>query len=353
MKHSQYWTRELAVATAWGAILVLAGTLCGCLLDRETVLNGRTMGTTYQVKIVSRPWQVPGDLGRMIDRQLSAINQSMSTYRPDSELNRFNAQQAVNRPLELSPHMRQVVATAAHIHKMTGGAWDGTVDPLVKLWGFGSQGRRDTLPEPETVQALLARIGFHRLRLDADGRLAKQHPEVTLDLASIAKGYGVDVVARLLRSQGLTDFLVEIGGEVIASGRRLDGGLWRVGINTPDDRASGNAVYRVVNLPAKALATSGDYRNFFTIDGVRYGHVIDPRTGYPVRNGVVSATVVADNCTLADGLATGLMVMGPASGLALVDRLDGIECLIVTRRADGTLSDHFSKGFRVYSPDSG
>ena len=173
---------------------------------------------------------------------------------------------------------------------------------------------------------------------------------MTLDLSSIAKGYGVDQVAELVRREGFTDFIVEIGGEVRAGGTRRDGRPWRVGINRPRADALPDELYRVAFLRDEAFATSGDYRNFFARDGVRYSHVLDPRTGRPVTNRVVSVSIRAPDCTLADGLATAVMVMGAEAGLALVERLDGVEGLVVVETPEGGLQDHPSTGFRSEPP---
>jgi len=187
---------------------------------------------------------------------------------------------------------------------------------------------------------------LEHILLSGDKALVKRTAHVQLDLASIAKGYGVDQVSALLRNTGYADFLVEIGGEVYASGIRSDGKPWRIGINRPDKDARHDDVYKVVRLHNAGFATSGDYRNFFERHGRRYSHVIDPRTGYPVSNAVVSASVIADSCTFADGLATALMVLGPEKGLGVVAALDGVECLIIVREDDGILMEHGSKGFR-------
>jgi thiamine biosynthesis lipoprotein len=195
------------------------------------------------------------------------------------------------------------------------------------------------------VQQRLATVGFDAVKI-VDGRyLVKRKAAVSLDLASIAKGYGVDQIAVLLRNAGIEDFLVEIGGEVYAAGHRKDRRPWRVGINDPRKEAPPDRVYRVVELTGKAMATSGDYRNFFVSGGKTYSHVIDPRSGYPAANGVVSASVLAADCTVADGLATALMVMGPHAGIKLIDRLEGVAALIVVMQADGSLADHFSQAF--------
>jgi thiamine biosynthesis lipoprotein len=166
-----------------------------------------------------------------------------------------------------------------------------------------------------------------------------------VDLSSIAKGFGVDQIAKLLRDNGFTDFIVEIGGEVVASGKTKGGSPWKIGINTPDKDAPMDQVYKTVILENQAAATSGDYRNFYEIDGIRYSHILDPRTGYPITNHVVSVTIISDHCTFADGLATGVMVLGPKAGLDLINRLENTEGLIITRDEKGKLTDHPSRGF--------
>jgi thiamine biosynthesis lipoprotein len=215
------------------------------------------------------------------------------------------------------------------------------------LWGFGKKPITRVPPENE-ITRIMSHIGFEYLEITDKSALIKHKEGLTLDLASIAKGYGVDQIAQILRENRLTDFLVEIGGEVVASGHRLDGDNWKVGINRPQPTAALNAVYKVLKLSNKALATSGDYRNFFELDGVRYSHVLDPRTGFPVSNGVVSVSIIAGNCTLADGLATAIMVMGPEKGLAVIDALKNVESLIIVHRSDGALLEYVSKGFEAY-----
>jgi thiamine biosynthesis lipoprotein len=190
-------------------------------------------------------------------------------------------------------------------------------------------------------------IGFDRIRIVEPNFLVKNLATVTLDLNSIAKGFAVDRVSALLAAAGYKNYLVEIGGEVYAAGVRADGKNWRVGINRPKQDAAINEVYKAISLADRALATSGDYRNFFKIGGVRYSHVIDPRTGYPVSNGVVSVSIIAGNCTLADGLATAIMVMGPEKGIQLVNQLNNVECFIVVENPDGRLLDFYSPGFTI------
>jgi thiamine biosynthesis lipoprotein len=319
--------------------------LSGCSARKETVFSGHTMGTTYSVKIVGGYFQDTGGLQEKIDLRLKAINQSMSTYITDSEISKFNGLKKADTRFEISDDFLQVMQVAAKINRLSDGAWDGTVDSLVNLWGFGRKDGSGAIPDNQKVYKLLKNVGFDFIKILDDRYLLKSNPSVTLDLGSIAKGFGVDQIAGLIRAKGFNDFLVEIGGEVYAAGLRKDGRPWRVGVNRPQKDAPVNQVYKVVPLTDKAMATSGDYRSFYEINGKRYSHVIDPRTGRPVANGVVSASVIADNCTFADGLATAIMVMGHAKGIALVNRLDGVECLIVVRQADNTLQDYYSTGF--------
>ena len=201
------------------------------------------------------------------------------------------------------------------------------------------------VPQKREIEDRLANVGFDKIEISEQGYLAKRNPLVRLDLGSIAKGYGVDQVAEVIRKNGINNFLVEIGGEVYASGYKIDGGYWVVGINMPDKDALIDDIYKTVRLKNKALATSGDYRNFFGQKGAFYSHVIDPKTGYPVKNEIVSVSVVADDCTFADGLATAIMVAGHEKGIELVEKLPGVECFIVIKDKDGKLTDYFSKGF--------
>ena len=324
--------------------------LQGCSGREEVLISGETMGTTYHIKIVGSGFRNLPGLEKRISDRLEAINESMSTYRKSSEISRFNAINETDISIPISDDFYRVILTARGIYEATAGAWDGTLEPIVDLWGFGPSGSGTTAPEVPPISEIkrrLAAIGFAKLRICDDKTLGKQNASLTLDLNSIAKGYGVDQLAELLAENDIHNFLVEIGGETLARGAKKDGSQWRVGINIPHSGAAIDSVYKVVNLDDTALATSGDYRNFFELDGVRYSHVFDPRTGYPVSNGVVSVSVIARTCAFADGLATALMVMGPIQGLALVNRLDGVECLMVVEEQGGRLKEHYSKGFRV------
>ena len=326
--------------------LILLMPVSGCNAKKEAALSGQTMGTTYHIKILAGYWDDMAGLQKKIDIRLAEINHSMSVYQKDSEISQFNAMEAHTR-LPVSNDFLQVLKTAKTLHDQTQGAWDGTVGPLVDLWGFGKTGKQRHVPPVEILQQLMQQTGFQYVILHPDNTISKSISKISLDLGSIAKGYGVDQIAQVIQQSGIENYLVEIGGEVVAAGRRLDGEKWRIGINKPEKGSPYTEVYKVVSLENKALATSGDYRNFFEQDGKIYSHVLDPKTGFPVSNQVVSVTIIADNCTYADGLATAVMVMGPQKGLELINRLPNIEGLIITMEADGHLTDHFSNRFQT------
>lgn len=324
--------------------LALLAAACGPRVEQR--LEGRTMGTTYHVTLVGVSAERAAALQPRVDARLEQVNDSMSTYRPGSEISRFNRLGRAGEAFPVSADMMAVMRTAARVFDLSGGAWDGTVMPLVDLWGFGPAGPVSEPPSDDEVKRRLARVGFGLIEVRGDA-LVKKDPAVTLDLSSIAKGYGVDAVAALLRREGVRDFIVEIGGEVYAAGARRDGRAWRVGINRPRSSAAPDEVFGIAPLRDQAFATSGDYRNYFESGGVRYSHVLDPRTGRPVTNGVVSVSVRAPDCTLADGLATAVTVMGADTGVALLERLDAVEGLVIVEARDGSLVERRTSGFRL------
>jgi thiamine biosynthesis lipoprotein len=326
-------------------LILLIGLVCTARAEAKAhLLVGRTMGTTYHIKIIAPASDDMDAVHRKIDRRLEQINQSMSTFRKESEISRFNRTTHTGKPFAVSPDFLKVMQVAGTIYDETGGAWDGTVLPLIELWGFGRSAPIDKMPSQAAIGKAMEDVGFRNIEVSADGFLKKRRPHVTVDLASIAKGYGVDSVAAVVRESGYRNYLVEIGGEVYAAGHKPDDQPWRVGINRPQKGVAATAVYEALNLEDRAMATSGDYRNYEEIGGRAYSHIIDPRSGYPIHNGVVSTSVIAPNCTLADGLATALMVMGPEAGIRLLNRLEKVEGLIIVRKPDGTLVDHWSDG---------
>ena len=311
-------------------------------LEKHLIM-GTTMGTTYAVTVVSESGIDTDLLKKQIDARLVMVNQSMSMFSPTSELSRFNSTKA-HVPFKISRDFAYVMDQSKRLYNLTNGAWDGTLKPLVDLWGFGTKEKITKAPAPKAINDLLKTIGFNKIEI-LENALQKKTPFVTLDLGSIAKGFGVDAVALLLEKSGFKSFLVEIGGEVFTRGTKPGNLPWTVGISRPEKGSAPDTLYRSIELKDMALATSGDYRNFVIINNKAYSHIIDPTTGYPVETGVVSASVTAENCTFADGLATALMVMPPEKAVALVNNLKKVECLIVVKKKDGTFMDLTSKGF--------
>lgn len=322
--------------------------LAGCGFQKEVLLTGQTMGTTYHIKAIVGYLNHTSELKNKIDQRLQQINSSMSVFAADSEISRFNALNQAGEMLQISEDFYTVLTIARRLYDMTDGAWDGTVDPLINLWGFGVSGRRDSIPDDAMIRKLKTHVGFNLIDINENRSVSKKNPLVSLNLSSIAKGYAVDEIDKLIRNMGIKNCLVEIGGEVRASGRKMDRTAWKVGVNTPRKNSPHDQVYEALALENKSVATSGDYRNYFEKDGKTYSHIIHPGTGYPVNNTVVSVSVISDSCAFSDGLATAVMVMGVKNGLALIHELPGVECLIVACEPDGTTADYVSQGFKRY-----
>jgi len=329
--------RSLMIGAA-GAI-ALAG--CGRPAGRaELHFTGETMGTTYNVKVAH--WSQPGRLSELhesVQAAFDGVNRSMSLHRTDSELARFNRSAG---DVVLSEDFWRVVAAGQEVASVTDGAFDMTVAPLVVRWGFGPA-PRGRMPQHEEIRAIRDRTGHQALHLDGARRLAvKRRADLELDLGGIAKGYGVDLAARSLDAAGAEHYMVEAGGEVFTRGVNGEGQPWRIGIEQPD--ALPPRARMVVPLTGQAMATSGDYRNYFEADGRRYSHEIDPRTGEPVDHRLCSVTVVAGDCMRADALATALLVLGPDRGLRLAESL-GLAAHFIERLAPGRYADRQSRAF--------
>jgi thiamine biosynthesis lipoprotein len=256
----------------------------------------------------------------------------MSTYQESSELSRFNAAERMDW-VAVSPELARLVDTALAVSAATGGAFDVTVGPLVNLWGFGPEVTADQIPAQTEIDAARARIGWQKLQARAEpAALRKSLPDLYVDLSAIAKGHGVDRIANVLDDAGLTDYLVEIGGELRGRGFNAEGQPWQIAVERPEPNR--RAVLRVVALADLAMATSGDYRNFFELEGRRWSHTIDPATGRPVDHALASVTVLAERCAEADAWATALLVLGPEKGLAMAEERD-LAALFVERLDDG------------------
>jgi len=300
-------------------------------------LQGRTMGTTWSVVASLPPTASADALQQGIQAALDQVDGQMSTYKPESDLSRFNRAPAGSWQT-LPPAFFAVLRHALQLAKDSDGAYDPTVGPLVNLWGFGPDQRPRQPPTAQAIAAARARVGWWKLQLDEPRRRVRQPGGVWLDLSAVAKGYGVDQVARYLQHQGVRAYLVEVGGELRAHGRKPGGSAWRVGIERPDAAAGAVAdegeLIDTITLDERAIATSGDYRHVFEDGGRYYSHHIDPRSGQPVPHEVASVSVLADTCMAADPLGTTLSVMGAARGMAWA-RARGLAVLMVVRTPQG------------------
>lgn len=296
-------------------------------------IQGPIMGTQYQVKVVLTPdrEQLLPHLQQGIFDALTKVDRLMSTYKADSEISRFNRLGEL-RWFDLSPETLEVIQLSQSLSEATGGAFDITVGPLVNLWGFGPRYREDQVPAVEEIQRVRDYVGYQLLELD-ESRYAirKKHPELYIDLSAIAKGYAVDQVAEYLTDQSVQDYLVEVGGEIRTSGVKPGNLPWRLAIEVPKENQ--RAIEGVVEITGMAMATSGDYRNYYEQDGRRYSHTIDPTTGNPIVHTLASVTVIHESCALADGLATAFMVMGTKRAMEYAVE-NGIAAYFIDR--DGT-----------------
>lgn len=306
--HRMHWWHYVLL------VALIAGTIYAAHEYNATTATEPASGATYEA------WRCEGsvfgtfyhityngatDLQPAIDSTLAAVDASLSPFNPHSTITALNE----NTSARTDEHFRRVFTLAQRISTATNGAFDITVAPLVNAWGFGFKNEAqlsDTL-----IDRLRESVGYDKVRLEAD-TIVKQRATVQMDCSAIAKGYGVDAVARMFVERHITDFMVEVGGEVRVSGTNPDGRPWSVGISTPQDDPTGsnNALQDVVQITNIAMATSGNYRNFYEREGKRYAHTIDPRTGRPVQHTLLSATVIADDCATADAYATAFMVMG-------------------------------------------
>ncbi|WP_296900361.1 FAD:protein FMN transferase, partial [Thiohalocapsa sp.] len=318
----------LCVLTVF-ALVSLSG--CGPR-DHTLDLVGRTMGTSWSVQVPRPPAGLDdAALYERISAELASVNERMSTYQADSELSRFNVAETTDW-FPVSAELVRLTDTALAVSTLTNGAFDVTVGPLVNLWGFGPEVKADQLPSQAEIDAARARVGWDLLHTRVEPpALRKDRTDLYVDLSAIAKGYGVDRMAAVLEDVGITDYLVEIGGELRGRGRNAEGEPWRIAIERPD--AGRRAVLRVVALTDRAMATSGDYRNFFELEGQRYSHTIDPATGRPVDHQLASVTVLAERCAEADAWATALLVLGPARGMTVANER-GLIALFVERFGD-------------------
>ncbi|MEO8270738.1 MAG: FAD:protein FMN transferase [Aureliella sp.] len=335
---------------AAGFLTVASLSLAACSRPHKLpvlqAISGQTMGTTYSIKLGSAAEGAPSltQVSREIEDELQSVNAQMSTYLTTSELSRFN-QQTSDEWFPVSKETADVVDLALKLNEQSDGAFDVTVGPLVNLWGFGPTPRQSETPSQEDIATALEAVGSDKLQtfMSPPFAIRKTHPALQVDLSAIAKGHGVDRVTNLLDRLKFNSYFVEIGGEVRTKGMKPGGQAWQVGIEQPLKEQ--RSVAEVLSLSDQALATSGNYRNYFEVDGKRFSHTISPKTGWPVEDPIASASVLAENCALADGVATAMMAAGYDAGLALAERNDWA-VMLVRPTADGGFETVESTSFK-------
>lgn len=324
---------------AWLAIFTLATI---AILARHNApapyqkASGLIFGTMYSVTYQSKT-----DLKTSIDSMLKVFDGSLSPFNDTATISRINR----NERVIADELFATVFRKSMEVSEATDGAFDITVAPLVNAWGFGF--KQGSFPDSMMVDSLLQLTGYEKVSMNEQGEVVKQDERMMLNCSAIAKGYAVDVIANLLKSKGVKNMMVDIGGEVVVHGKNPKEKKWRIGINKPvdDSLATNQELERIVEITDAAIATSGNYRNFYYNNGKKYAHTIDPSTGYPVQRSLLSATVVANDCMTADAYATAFMVMGVEKALEIAESNPAIEAFFIFSNEEGNLQTCQTSGF--------
>lgn len=318
-------------------ILGLAG--CQNTPSKYIYNQGFVYGTMYSI-IYESPRGI--DLQDEITEKFKEYTMVFSTYDKESVISKVNE----NRSVKLTPEFLICYNRAMEVSEITNGAFDITAGPMVNAWGFGPEKRK--IMTKEKIDSLIEITGYHKIRLE-NGKIIKDNPNMKLDMSAIAKGYTSDLIANFLKAKGCENYMVEIGGEVAAKGKNERGKIWTIGISKPEELvASSGGLEAKIQLPDHALATSGNYRNFYEEDGKKYAHTIDPKTGYPVQHNLLSATVLANDCMSADAFATAFMVLELDAGIEIARNIPEIEVYFIYTDEQGNTRDYMSEGFKQY-----
>lgn len=326
------------------AIIFLAVFMGGYFLRKKDVPYQRNEGIVFGT-VYHMIYQYAEDLQPEIEAELKRFDLSLSPFNKESVITRVNRN---DTDMVTDPWFITVYNKSVEIHRETQGAFDPTVSPLINAWGFGFE-KKEEVPA-EKVDSLLRLVGIDKTRWE-DNRIVKSDSRITFNFSAIAKGYASDVIGEWLREKGINNYMVEIGGEVVAYGTNPSGNCWLIGINKPleDSTASVAGIQETVALCNAAMATSGNYRNFYYKDGKRYAHTIDPRTGYPVQHSLLSATVLAEDCMTADAFATAFMVLGLDESIKLAESRGDIEALFIYTGEDGSEKVATTSGIERFS----
>jgi thiamine biosynthesis lipoprotein len=330
------------------AIFILLVFLPSCR-EKKPVFSsftGVTQGTTYSMVFENTGNIATGKLQAEVEKILHDFDMSLSVYQDSSTVSRINR----NERISVDSFFLDAFSKAQNVSAMTDGAFDVTVGPLVKAWGFGPDARKSFTEAKR--DSLVKLVGMEKIEV-INNKVIKSDPGIILDFNAIAQGYSVDVIYGFFEKLGISNFLVEIGGEVRVKGDR-DGNYWRIGIDRPDDNnmIPGNNLQAIIRIKDRALATSGNYRKFFVENGIKYSHTIDPRTGYPVKNQLLSATIITDDCAIADGIATACMVMGKDEAIRFILDNPQFEAYLIFSDASGNFKTWISESLKAYISES-
>ena len=326
------------------ALLAVIAILCLLFFGRSKEQNeatyqhneGTIFGTLYHVKYL-----YPNDIKADIEAELQRVDSSLSMFNPQSTISKINRGETD----EVDEMLSEVLQLSYKVNKATNGAFDPTVAPLVNAWGFGF--KKGEMPNSEQVDSLLSLVGLSHIHLDGS-KLTKDNPLSIFDFSAIAKGYGVDRAAEILREKGIKDFMVEIGGEVVTAGVNDKGEVWRIGINKPDDDSTSisTELQDIISLSNKAIATSGNYRNYYIKEGRKIAHTINPKTGYPAQQDILSSTVMAPSCAEADAFATAFMVLGLEEAKKVLQKQPQLEAYFIYSDKQGEYQTWCTEGFK-------
>lgn len=303
--------------------------------------QGSIFATGYNIK-----YAYNRSLKTEIEAELEKFDQSLNPYRADAIITKLNN----NEEVVVDSFFMNVFRKADEVSRKTNGSFDITVSPLINAWGFGFK-NMDSIT-PEIIDSLREFVGYNKISMDSVGNITKTDPRVQINTSAIAKGYACDVIANLLESYDIENYMVEIGGEVTAKGINEKGDCWRIGVDKPiDDFLGQHDLQTILSLCNKSLATSGNYRNYYIKDGKKYAHTIDPFTGYPTQTDLLGATVIADDCMTADAYATAFMVMGIEKSREIAKNIEGMHYYFIFENEDGTFGTVYSDGFEQFLTD--
>lgn len=324
-------------------VVIITIILFGCgeskPVKQKIIVDGFAQGTTYNITYISTNGI---NYQRAIDSMLIEVDNSLSTYQKRSVISKFNQ---ADSAYMVDKMFTDVFNISKKVYDISEGAFDPTVAPIVNAWGFGFE--NITTTDSSVIDSLLPFVGFDNLTMEGNS-VIKNKKGVMLDFNAVAQGYSVDVLCDLLESRGITDYLVEVGGELKAKGVNVNDTLWRIGIDRPLPNLKERVIQAIVNLDNKALATSGNYRKFYEKNGMKYSHTINPKTGYPVQHSLLSVSVVTDNCSYADAYATTFMVIGLEESKEFLNKNTGIEALLIYSDSTGELQTFITEGLSKF-----